>query len=107
MPPKVTKVDLKKSMTSHRTWVNNAIGRAEKFIGDNPTGLTTPRHIRDAKELIEKIKEKLANMEKKWTDVFVPQLEDNDPENLHDDWDHNVHDTSKQADGLKKAIYTF
>ena len=94
MPPKGTKVDLKKSMTSHWTWVNNAIGRAEKFIGDNPDGLATSRDVKKAKELIGKIKEKLSNMEKKWTDVFVPQLEDDDPDNLYDDWDFNVHNTS-------------
>ena len=35
------KVDMKRSMTSHRTWVNDAIKRAEKFIGDNPDGLTS------------------------------------------------------------------
>ena len=50
-------------------------------------------------------------MEKKWTDVFIPQLEDDDPDNLYDDWDFNVHDTSKQAenaiDELDKAIKAF
>ena len=50
-------------------------------------------------------------MEKKWTDVFVPQLEDDDPDNLYDDWDFNVHNTSKQAenaiDELDKAIKAF
>ena len=62
MPPKV---DMKRSMTSHRTWVNDAISRAEKFIGDG----------------------------------------------LLDECDHNVHDTSQQAentiDELRKAIKTF
>ena len=57
MPPKVTKVDLKKSMTSHQTWVNDAVGWAEKFIGDNPDGLTSPWDVTIAKELIGKIKE--------------------------------------------------
>ena len=92
------KVDIKKSMTSHRTWVNDAIKRAEKFLGDNPDGLATTGDQEATKELIEKIKEKLASMEKKWTDVFVPQLEVEDPDNLLVEWDHNVHDISKQAE---------
>ena len=108
MPPKV---DIKRSMTSHRTWVNDAINRAEKFIGDNPDGLTTSGDHKAAEELIEKIKEKLVSMENKWTDVFAPQLEEEDPDSLYDDWDHNVHDVSKQAentiDELRKAIKTF
>ena len=35
-----TKVNIKRSMASHRTYVNNAIKRAEKFIADHPNGLT-------------------------------------------------------------------
>ena len=98
-------------MTSHQTWVNDAVGWAEKFIEDNPDGLTTPWDETIAKELIGKIKEKLSNMEKKWTNVFLPQLEADDPGILYADWDLNVHDTSKQAensiDELNKAIKTF
>ena len=105
------KVDLKRSMTSHRTWVNNAVLRAEKFIGDNADGLTTLGDKMVAERLIEKIEEKLTSMEKKWTDVFVPQLEVEDPDSLYDEWDNNVHDISKQAenciDELRKAIKTF
>ena len=106
-----TKVDIKKSMTSHRTWVTNAINRAEKFIGDHPNGLTNSNAHKAAEEQIEEIKEKLASMENKWTDVCVPQLEEEDPDNLLDDWDHNVQDISKQAkntiDELRKGIETF
>ena len=105
MPPKV---NVKRSMTSHRTWVNNAINRAEKFIGDHPNGLTNSNAHKAAEEQIEEIKEKLASMAKKWTDVFVPQLEVEDPDNLLADWDHNVHDISKQAentiDELRKVL---
>ena len=105
------KVDLKRSMTSHRTWVNDAVLRAEKFIGDNTDGLTTLGDKMVAERLIEKIEEKLTSMEKKWTDVFVPQLEVEDPDSLYDEWDNNVHDISKQAenciDELRKAIKTF
>ena len=108
MPPKV---NVKRSMTSHRTWVNNAINRAEKFIGDHPNGLTNSNAHKAAEEQIEEIKEKLASMENKWTDVCVPQLEEEDPDNLLDDWDHNVQDISKQAkntiDELGKGIETF
>ena len=93
-----TKVDIKKSMTSHRTWVNDAIKRAEKFLGDNPDSLATTGDQEAAKELIEKIKEKLASLEKKWTDVFAPQLEVEDPNKLLDVWDGHVHDISKQAE---------
>ena len=60
------KVDMKRSMTSHRTWVNDAIKRAEKFIGDNPDGLTTSGDQEAAKELIEEIGKNLASMVKKW-----------------------------------------
>ena len=76
------KVDIKKSMTSHRTWVNDAIKRAEKFLGDNPDGLVTTGDQEATKKLIEKIEDKLANLEKKWNDVFVPQLEVEDPDNI-------------------------
>ena len=48
-------------MTSHQTWVNDAVGWAEKFIEDNPDGLTTPWDETIAKELIGKIKEKCPN----------------------------------------------
>ena len=71
MPPK----DPKKSIRSHKTWVTNAVGRAEEFLGEHPDGLVNPRNVKDAEELIEEIKEKLSSMEKKWTDVLSPQLE--------------------------------
>ena len=93
MPPKV---NVKRSMTSHTTWVNNAVNRAVKFIGDRPDGLTTSS-AEWAKELIEQIEEKLASMVKKWTDVFKPQLEVEDPDNLLVEWDNNVHDISNKA----------
>ena len=53
------KVDMKGSMTSHRTWVKDAIKRAEKFMGDNPDGLITSGDQEAAKELIEEIEENL------------------------------------------------
>ena len=106
-----TKVDIKKSMTSHRTYVNNAIKRAEKFIADHPNGLTNARAHKNAEKQIEEIEEYLANMEKKWTDVFLPQLEVEDPDNLFEVWDNNVQDVSNQAknviDELEKGIETF
>ena len=103
-----TKVDMKRSMTSHRSWVNEAITRAEKFIGDYPGGLITTGDQEATKELIEKIKGKLASMEKKWNDVFVPQLEKDDPDKILVEWDSHVHDTSKQAentiDNLRRIL---
>ena len=105
------KVDVKRSMTRHRTWVNNAVNRAVKFIGDRPDGLTTSWAHGAAKELIEEIRENLASMVKKWTKVFEPQLEEDDPDNLLDEWDNNVHDISERAkntiDELGKGIETF
>ena len=105
------KVDMKRSMTSHRTWVNDAIKRAEKFMGDNPDGLITSGDQEATKELIEEIKEKFASMAKKWTDVFVPQLEVEDPDKLLVAWDSHVHDISNQAkntiDELRKALKIF
>ena len=70
------KIDVKRSMTSHRAWVNDAIKWAEKFLGDRPDGITTSWAHEAAKELIEEIQEKLARMVKRWTDVYKPQLED-------------------------------
>ena len=105
------KVDMKRSMTSHNTWVKDSINRAERFMGDNPDGLTTSGDQKVAERLIEKIEENIANMKKKWTDVFVPQLEEEDPNNLLGEWDDKVHDISEQAentiDELRKAIKTF
>ena len=80
-------------------------------MGDNPDGLTTSGDQKVAERLIEKIEENIANMKKKWTDVFVPQLEEEDPNNLLGEWDDKVHDISEQAentiDELRKAIKTF
>ena len=105
------KVDIKKSMTSHRTWVNDAIKRAEKFLGDNPDGLVTTGDQEATKKLIEKIEDKLASLEKKWNDVFVPQLEVEDPNKLLDVWDGHVHDVSKQAentiDELRRVLKNY
>ena len=105
------KVDVKRSMTRHRTWVDMAINRAERFIGDHPDGLTTSSAHKAAEEQIEEIKEKLASMEDKWTDVCVPQLEEEDPDGLLDEWDQNVQDISKQAentiDELGKTVEAF
>ena len=92
-----TKVDMKRSMTSHRSWVNDAIRRAEKFIGDYPGGLVTTGDQEATKKLIEKIEDKLASMEKKWNDVFVPQLEVDDPDKILVEWDSHVHDTSNKS----------
>ena len=107
MPPK----DPKKSVRSHKNWVTNAVGRAEEFLGEHPDGLTTPRDVKDAEELVEEIKEKLSSLEKKWTDVLSPQLEANDPDGLFDDLDSDVHDTSevakKSINGLKTAVKIF
>ena len=104
-------VNVKRVMTSHRTWVTDAINRAEKFIGDHPNGLTNSNAHRAAEERIEKIKGKLASMESKWTDVCLPQLEEEDPDGLLDLWDGHVHDISKQAentiDELEKGIEIF
>ena len=73
MPPKEpVKVDPKRSIRSHKSWVTNAVGRAEEFLGEHPDGLATSRDVKDVEELVEKVKEKLSNMEKKWTDVFLP-----------------------------------
>ena len=105
------KVDIKKSMTSHRTWVNDAIKRAEKFLGDNPDGLITTGDQEAAEELIEDVDGELFSMVKKWTKVFEPQLEVEDPDNLLDEWDNNVHDISNRAentiDELRKALKIF
>ena len=98
-------------MTRRRSWVNDAINWAEKFIGDHSDGLTTSYAHRAAKELIEEIEEKLAIMVKKWTDDFVPQLEKEDPDDLLVEWNNNVHDISRQAentiDELRKALKNF
>ena len=112
MPPKdPTKVDPKKSIRSHKTWVTDAIGRAGEFLGEHPDGLATSEDVKDAEELVEEIREKLSNMEKKWTDVLSPQLEANDPDGLFDDLDSDVHDTSevakKSINGLKRAVKIF
>ena len=105
------KIDVKRSMTSHRAWVNDAIKWAEKFLGDRPDGITTSWAHEAAKELIEEIGEKLARMVKRWTDVYKPQLEEDDPDNLLDEWDNDVHDISRQAentiDELRKALRIF
>ena len=105
------KVDIKRSMTSHRTWVNDAIKRAEKFLGDNPDGLITTGDQEAAEELIEDVDGELFSMVKKWTKVFEPQLEVEDPDNLLDEWDDNVHDISNRAentiDELRKALKIF
>ena len=106
-----TKVNIKRSMASHRTYVNNAIKRAEKFIADHPNGLTNSHAHKTAEEQIDEIKEYLASMKKKWTDVFLPQLEVDDPDSLLDVWDNTVQDISNQAkntiDELGKGIETF
>ena len=98
-------------MTRRRSWVNDAINWAEKFIGDYPGGLITTGDQEATKELIEKIKGKLASMEKKWNDVFVPQLEKDDPDKILVEWDSHVHDISNQAKNtiheLRKAIKKF
>ena len=103
-----TKVNVKRSMASHRTWVNDAIKWAEKFLGDNPDGLITTGDQEATKKLIETIEDKLASMEKKWNDVFVPQLEADDPDKILVEWDGHVHDISNQAKNtiheLRKAI---
>ena len=67
-------VDLKRSMTSHNTWVNDSIKRAKKFIDDNPDGLSTPGDRKVAERLIGKIEENITNMKTKWTTVFEPEL---------------------------------
>ena len=107
MPPK----DPKKSIRSHKTWVTNAVGRAEEFLGEHPDGLVNPRNVKDAEELIEEIKEKLSSMEKKWTDVLSPQLEADDPDGLFDVLDSDVLDTCELAkkwiNGLKRAVQIF
>ena len=98
MPPKdPTKVDPKRSVRSHKNWITNAVGRAEEFLGEHPDGLTTPRDVKDAEELVEEIKEKLSSLEKKWTDVLSPQLEADDPDGLFDVLDSDVLDTSELA----------
>ena len=112
MPPKEpAKVDPKRSIRSHKSWVTNAVGRAEKFLGTHPNGLTTPRHAKDAEELIAEIKEKLSGLEKKWTDVLSPQLQADDPDGLFDTLDADVLDTSELANtwitGLKNAVGDF
>ena len=85
MPPKEpVKVDPKRSIRSHKNWVTNAVGRAEKFLGGHPNGLTTPRHVKDAEKLVVEIEEKLSGLEKKWTDVLSPQLQADDPDGLFD-----------------------
>ena len=84
------KIDVKRSMTSHRAWVNDAIKWAEKFMGGNPDGLTTSGDQEAAKGLIENIEGKLARMVKRWTDVYKPQLEEEDPDDLLDEWYDNV-----------------
>ena len=98
-------------MTRRRSWVNDAINWAEKFIGDHSDGLTNSYAHGAAKELIEKIEGKLAIMVKKWTDDFVPQLEKEDPDDLLVEWNNNVHDISRQAentiDELRKALKNF
>ena len=105
------KVDLKRSMTSHKNWVNDAIQRAVKFMGNNPDGLCTPGDQKVAERLVEKMEENIASMKSKWTDVFLPQLEKEDPNNLFDEWDEKVLDTSKEAenqiDVLRAAIKAF
>ena len=102
---------VKSSMTSHSTWVNTAINRAERFIGDHPDGLTTSRDQEAAKGLIEEIGGELASMVMTWTEAFKPQLEEEDPDNLLDEWDDNVHDISNRAentiDELRKALKIF
>ena len=112
MPPKEpVGVDPKRSIASHKRWVTNAVGRAEKFLGGNPNGLTSPRHVKDAEKLIVEIEEKLSGLEKKWTDVLSPQLEANDPDGLFDGLDADVLDTSEQANiwisGLKNAVIDY
>ena len=109
MPPKEpVKVDPKRSVASHKRWVTNAVGRAEKFLGGNPNGFTNPRDIKDAEKLVAEIEEKLSGLEKKWTDILSPQLQDDDPDGLFDTLDADVLDTSEQANtwisGLKNAV---
>ena len=104
-------VDLKRSMTSHNTWVNDSIKRAKKFIDDNPDGLSTPGDRKVAERLIGKIEENITNMKTKWTTVFEPELEKDDPNDLFDEWDQKVHDADQKAenqiDELRAAIKTF
>ena len=112
MPPKEpVKVDPKRSIRSHKSWVTNAVGRAEKFLGGHPNGLTTPRQVKDAEKLVVEIEEKLSSLEKKWTDVLAPQLEADDPDGLFDVLDSEVHDTSevakKSVNGLRREVKTF
>ena len=52
------KGDMKRSMKSHRTRVNDAIKRAKEFMGDTLDGLITSGVQEDAEELIEDIEEK-------------------------------------------------
>ena len=106
-----TKVNVKRSMTSHRSWVNDAIKWAKEFLKDNPDGLITTGDQEATEKLIEEIKGELASMVMTWTEVFEPRLEEDDPDNLLDEWDHNVQDISKQAentiDELRKTVEAF
>ena len=109
MPPKEpVKVDPKRSIASHKRWVTNAVGRAEKFLGEHPNGLTTPRHVTKAEELTAEIKENLSSMQKKWKDILSPQLQADDPDGIFDGLDADVLDTSEQANiwisGLQNAV---
>ena len=57
-----TKVNIKRSMASHRTYVNDAIKRAEKFIADHPNGLTNSHAHKVAEKQIEEIEEGFAKV---------------------------------------------
>ena len=74
------------------------IKRAERFIGGHPDGLITSGDQEAAEELIEDIGGELASMVKMWTEEFEPQLEVEDPDDLLDEWDDNVHDISNRAE---------